>query len=373
MEIITLSDLVLINNLSSRIYTQNRLLSNATENENNHLKVVKNKLKGIADYFSDKYDEIYGPFESSVSTGNPIAIGGTRFNHVWAGLFKGATNKQYAAQISFVMNPQDTCLNVGFYFGRASGHNLNHDQKIKFEQQLTNLGVCLSDSINSDSILFERYNSLFDFGFIASSNGNIVSPDEWYRLIRSFTKSSQIVAKIYPNDFGIIENSIIDSFVSQIIFLMGAIREDNSPLTPVQVKPLTPEQSAKRAERLAQIGLKGELYALEYERNKLSALGITHSSYPRHVALESTHYGYDILSLDEHRNEIYIEVKTTTRNQEDTSSRIFYLTNNEFDVFSNQQQSYKLYRVYNIENSPSIEILDLNYTEKNPDGYIVTY
>ena len=59
------------------------------------------------------------------ATGNAIAIGGTNFKRVWSGIFKGAENKQYAAQISFVMNPNEACLDVGFYFGRASGHSFD--------------------------------------------------------------------------------------------------------------------------------------------------------------------------------------------------------------------------------------------------------
>jgi hypothetical protein len=108
MEPITTADLILIKDLSSRIYSGNRLLSNATEDEKKHLKDVIDKLKIIADYFSQKYIQVYGPFETSVSTGNPIAIGGTNFKRVWSGIFKGASNKQYAAQISFVMNNEET-------------------------------------------------------------------------------------------------------------------------------------------------------------------------------------------------------------------------------------------------------------------------
>jgi hypothetical protein len=139
------------------------------------------------------------------------------------------------------------------------------------------------------------------------------------------------------------------------------------------VKPLTPEQRAKQAERLAQIGQKGELFVMDYEQRRLKALGINIAHYPKHVALESMHYGYDILSLDENKNEIYIEVKTTTRISEDQNSRIFFISANEFEVFSKNKQKFKLCRVYDIENSPTLEFVDLSMATKRPDGYIIKY
>lgn len=372
MKQITRQDLTLINNLRSRTYKGTTLTSNSTESERDHLVSIKRKLKDIANYFSSKYDLPYGPFETSVSSGNPMTRGNT-FNNIWAGLFKGASNKQYAAQISFVMDKQNECLNVGFYFGRASGHKVSKEQKLVFERTLANLGISLSEAITNNDELRARYNLLFDFGFTAYVNEKEVLPSEWYNLIRINNKNSHIIAKIYPNDFGVIENSTIDSYVSEIIFLMTAINNTGTPSTYPVIKPLTPEQRAKQAERLAQIGLKGELFVFTTEKNKLQELGITQSNYPRHVAMESMHYGYDILSLDEKGEELYIEVKTTTRSQEDKNARMFFISNNEIDVFSNNKNKYKLYRVYNIENDATFEILDLNKVQKRADGFIVEY
>lgn len=373
MEPINLDDLVLVNNLSSRTYTDNKLLSNATEEEKTHLGKVTNKLKILANYFSDKYNQSYGSFETSVTTGNAIAIGGTNFKRVWSGIFKGAENKQYAAQISFVMNPHETCLDVGFYFGRASGHSFDKEQRTIFEDKLNKLGVSLSSNIINSEYLKERYNSLFDFGFTSYYNGKPVLADEWIINIQSKPKNSHIIAKIYPNDFNIVEYSTIDSYVSQVIFLMGAIENQSNQNKPPIVKPLTPEQRAKQAERFSQIGLKGELYVMKYENEKLRKLNIKIKDYPRHVALESMSYGYDILSKNENLQDIFIEVKTTTRTKEDKNSRQFFISTNEFEVFSGNKEKYRLYRVYDIENSPSLELLDLEQVNKRTDGFIVEY
>lgn len=373
MESITSDDLILVNNLSSRSYTGNRLLSNATDIEKSHLEKVTNKLRVIAEYYSQKYNHLYGPFEISVTTGNPIAIGGTTFKRVWSGIFKGALNKQYAAQISFVINPQEPCLDVGFYFGRAAGHSIKHDQRIDLERQLNRLGLAVSDAIINDSTLKARYESLFDFGFTAYSNGSAVLPDDWYNIIRKKTKISQIVAKVHPNGFGVIENSTIDLFVSQVIFLMAVIKDDIDSIRSIVITPLTPEQRAKQAERLALIGQKGEIFVMEYERSKLTNLGFKNNIYPKHIALESMHYGYDILSLDENGEEIYIEVKSTTRIREDSQSRKFFISTNEYNTFLNNKEQYKLYRVYDVENEPNIEFIDLETVKITPDGYIAEF
>lgn len=372
-EPITLQDLLLINSLSSRKFSDNSLLSNATLSEKEHLKVVTDKLKKIGNYFAEKYNPVYGPFETSVSTGNPIAIGGTSFKRVWSGIFKGARNKQYAAQISFVMNEDEPCLDVGFYFGRASGHSFNAEERKELEMQLKRLGTQLSDAIIIDEKLRERYHSLFDFGFTAYAKGSDVTAEEWYNIIRIDTKKSQLVAKVYPNDFSIIEYSTIDAFVSQVIFLMGTIREFTEVPRTVTIAPLTPEQRAKQAERLAQIGLKGELFVMQFESARLKKLGLNTADYPKHLALESMHYGFDVLSLNERKEEIYIEVKTTTRQQTDPAARRFFISNNEFDVFSDSASKYQLYRVYNVENEPALEIVDLASAVRKPDGYIIEY
>ena len=372
MEQITKRDLQLINNLSKHTYVDNKLLSKASEEEKIQLDRVKRKLKEIAIYFSEKYKVSYGPFETSVVTGNDIAIGGTRFKRIWSGIFKGAENKQYAAQISFVLNPIETCLDVGFYFGRAQGHSKDKDERQRLEEQLRNLGISLSNSIKANPAFKQKYLDLFDFGFSAYSVNENVTSENWVNLIIDNTKSSQIIAKIYPNDFDLIENSTIDSYVSQVIFLMGGIASDKEIIIPT-IKPLTPEQRAKQAERLAEIGNKGELYIMKIEEEKLHKLGLKNEKYPRHVALESTIFGYDVLSLDENSQEIQIEVKTTTRKKEDINSRQFFISSNEIDVYNKNKNTYKLYRVYDVENSPSYELLDLEKVNKLADGYICSY
>ena len=373
MENITLNDLELINELCGRTFTGNRLLSNASEAEHGQLTVIKRKLRAIADFFANKYGDEFGPFTTGISSGNPIAIGGTRFNNVWSGLFKGAENKQYSAQISFVMNRQEKCLNVGFYFGAASAHNLTADERQRLERQLSDLGNNLSNSLVNNPEIRSDYESLFDNGFQAIGSGERMLPDNWVQHISENTANSHLITKIYPNELGYIENSTIDSFVAQVMFLMKSVETDEDANEVDLNKPLSLEQRAKQAERRAIIGHKGEVFVMESEKQKLTELGLATDGYPKHVALESMSYGYDILSKDENGEDILIEVKTTTRTQEDQGSRKFFITVNEVDTYNKNPETYRIYRVYDIDNEPSIELIAFEADQLSPDGYILEY
>lgn len=372
--LITKEDLDLINTLSSRNYTDNRMISNASSSEIEQFNLIKNKLKQIANDLKSKYESDYGNLELSVSAGNPIAIGGVRLNRLWSGLFKGATNKQYSAQISFVMNPQLPCLDVGFYFGRASARNLSKSQKNELENRLLFLGQSLENEISNDKNIHDKFEALFDYGFQAYSSGEKVSSTDWLNAAKNNPTEIQIIYRIYANDEGYIETTTIGLYISMIIFLMSLIPSaDNDKIVKI-IKPLTAEQRAKQAERRTLIGEKGELLVFENELEKLKSLNIDPSQYLKHVALESTNYGYDILSCDENKNEIYIEVKTTTRTKEDINAKQFFMSSNEFEFYKKNINQFRLFRVYNIEGeNPEVEIIDMNSVKIETDSYLIKY
>lgn len=331
---------------------------------------IKKKLQALALSFKERYNTRYGEFTPTISSGNPITRSG-KLNHLWSALIKGATNKQYAAQISFVINTKEPCLDVGFYFGSASAHKLLLDKRKKLEHNLQLLGKNLATAITNDVSVKNHYESLIDYGFYFCYQGERINKNEWFQRIQNDPTSSLIIAKIYPNDWGYIEISTIDAYVAQVMFLMKCIK--NSPENII-LPPLTSEQREKQAERLAQIGKKGELFILRQEKNKLEKQNVpTNNKYPRHVALESDCFGYDILSLDEQGKEIFIEVKTTTRKKDDSEARSFFLSSHELEVYKKHKAQYKLYRVYDIENSPCYEEVNIDEKKLIPEGFIMRY
>lgn len=366
MELLNIDDIILIKKLKARKYAKNSMMSSCTKYEKEHFDLVKAKLKGIASFFAGKY-EAYGPFEYSANTGNPLSIGGKKLNRVWSGIFKGAQNKQYAAQISFVIDPDDACLNVGFYFGRMSSHvKLKENELLK--NNLFRISNTISTMISNNDNILDKYYTLKDCGFNAYYNDDIVNMNDWLSIIKTKPNKCELIAKLHPDQYGNIEYSLIDFYVNQILFLMSCV---NAEKNSMKMPPMSMEKRARQAELLAKIGEKGELFILEEERKKLKSLGLLNKSYPKHVSRESDSYGYDILSKDMSGNEIYIEVKTTTRKEGDIGANKFYLSTNEYQVFLKDKKRYKLYRVYDIEGSPKFREFNIDDLELIPDGYLV--
>ena len=101
------------------------------------------------------------------------------------------------------------------------------------------------------------------------------------------------------------------------------------------------------------VGNRGENAILRYEINKLKRIGL--NDLAEQVDLcENDAVGYDIVSFDEHGNEIHIEVKTnsTSKNCLD-----FYLTSNELEKLM-EDEKYYIYYLYNIKNKPKCHIIN---------------
>lgn len=104
------------------------------------------------------------------------------------------------------------------------------------------------------------------------------------------------------------------------------------------------------------IGLEGELWVLNHEKERLKQLGINynveHSSIVRGDGL-----GYDILSVeDDGVTKRYIEVKSTTG----SANRPFFFSDNELRVSQQNREHYYLYRVYGYDED-----------SKSPSGVII--
>lgn len=98
-----------------------------------------------------------------------------------------------------------------------------------------------------------------------------------------------------------------------------------------------------KAQRDKQIGDRGELLVLEYERQ------ICPPKYRKkveHVSItQGDGLGYDILSFDENGNEKYIEVKTTTSG----FFAPFYVSKAELALSELKPSQYYLYRLFNFD------------------------
>lgn len=97
------------------------------------------------------------------------------------------------------------------------------------------------------------------------------------------------------------------------------------------------------------IGISGEKFVLEYERKKMEVNGVENISKKlEHTSItKGDGLGYDLKSIDENGNTVYIEVKTTTGNWKNP----FYLTRNELICSQKEAKKYRLYRLYDFDAS----------------------
>ena len=95
------------------------------------------------------------------------------------------------------------------------------------------------------------------------------------------------------------------------------------------------------------IGDLGELWIVDYEKNKLRNLGLNdYAERVVHLSKErGDGAGYDIKSFNELKEEIFIEVKTTNG----VFSNPFYITRTELERSKKENERYYLYRVYNFD------------------------
>ncbi len=102
----------------------------------------------------------------------------------------------------------------------------------------------------------------------------------------------------------------------------------------------------EREKMLKQIGDLGEQFIFSQEREKVKQYNLSKSKKVTWVSRDKGDgLGFDILSYDAKGNEMYIEVKTTTQD-ENTS---FYISANELEKSKQYADRYYLYRVYQFD------------------------
>lgn len=128
------------------------------------------------------------------------------------------------------------------------------------------------------------------------------------------------------------------------------------------------------------VGNLGEKLVFEYESKRIEKLSKKDSSFkklkPIWVSLEDDNLGYDILSYNENKEEIFIEVKSTKAGKYTN----FYISKNEVEFSKANSKNYYLYRVFglsttkevanfyviegDVSNSLDIELQEMNYIAK---------
>lgn len=132
------------------------------------------------------------------------------------------------------------------------------------------------------------------------------------------------------------------------------------------IKPISPKDLEKILDEKNRIGLDGELFAREWEIQRLmkdeGATREEAETAVEHVALEDSSLGYDLKSGYKGKKR-FIEVKTTERNKEAD----FFFTINEFNVLKDLNANAYIYRVTLGEKEP--EIIRNPFGSKKTDAF----
>lgn len=124
----------------------------------------------------------------------------------------------------------------------------------------------------------------------------------------------------------------------------------------------------------SELGLLGEQFVISLELEKAEKLGL--SEMVAHTSQdEGDGTGYDIASIDENGKPIFIEVKTTTGNEETP----FYMSENELNFFKIYQDEVFLYRIFNfdkVNKTGELKVYEANEILSSfnfrPNGYKVS-
>lgn len=202
-------DIAIVKKLKAKKYANNSM-----GRDGEHIKAIRHKLRAIVTQLYEKYNVEYGSLQIATSSGNPLSRGGV-VNRPWATLYKGSDRKQYAAQITIGIDADAGCLDVGFYFGKASSHDIVGNERIKYEKIQEAIAQKIVNNIKVNTEIKCRYSSLGDFGFIYSSDHKSVTSDRWLIDAVANPKQCQIYAQIYPDrEDRVINFSTIDYFIS---------------------------------------------------------------------------------------------------------------------------------------------------------------
>ena len=187
-----------------------------------------------------------------------------------------------------------------------------------------------SELIKEKEFLKDYHNKLKANGY-TDDNNNLLTQDFVYAVARYLN------ADVFRKDGSSIVGKEIDIESSDYYSRVHKVENEFRARKGIDY--------AKQDMLFRDLGKKGEMWVVNYEKERLSKLGIIFDV--RHASLyDGDGLGYDVLSVeDDGVTPRYIEVKTTTGGV----SRPFYFTQNELERSIKDADHYYLYRVCNFK------------------------
>lgn len=197
-------------------------------------------------------------------------------------------------------------------------------------------------------VLPTRFDKLLGYYGISKSVSGYVSWDRYSILLD--------LAEVLKSKLAMYGQPDAIEIQSYMWVVSGLVMERKLPKRiEIEMADFNSELSARvqRARERERIGLLGEQFIYETERTKLKEAGRADLvSKVQLVSSTGDGFGFDVLSFTPDGKELHIEVKTTTRSPLDDDG--FWLSEIE-RLQAEQDVSWVIYRVYNIDSSPSYE------------------
>lgn len=159
--------------------------------------------------------------------------------------------------------------------------------------------------------------------------------------------------------------------IQSYMWVVSYLIKDIPPLpigkTQIIVPDFAIELKARqqRADERERIGLLGEKFVFEQEKEKLITAGLSGlADNVRLVSQDDYPYGYDIVSYTLDEKPLHIEVKSTTRSPSQDEG--FWLTDNEKHQAEGDNQ-WCIYRVWNVDSKPNYQ--NLGNIVRQGDGH----
>lgn len=198
-----------------------------------------------------------------------------------------------------------------------------------------------------------HFDALLHFYGIQESISGHVSWERYSLLLELADVLRNRLARFGPADAIAIQSYMW--VVSNLI-----LRKEVTPDVPMTAPDFDAEykaraESAKRsAQENERIGIQGEKFVFELEKERLRKAGRDHLVDRVEMKSFARNEGYDILSFQTDGTEIHIEVKTTASSPKTDNG--FWLSENERQT-GEEDRCWVVYRVWNIDSAPTWENL----------------
>ncbi len=243
-------------------------------------------------------------------------------------------------------------------FSRIVGYKIQHSNAIDRYIEFNHVCNEVKKELLKDIVFISSYDSRMKDNGYDDSSYNLLTQDFIYSVATYLNHDVYIKAdKKKP-----IEKDCIQIEAYELKTIEAKI--------PSSFKGVKDVDYAKKDKLTGNLGRQGEFWAITYEKERLSKLGISHKVIHTSVK-EGDGKGYDIESVEEDGvTPRYIEVKTTTG----SIKQPFYYSDNELRFSELHSKNYYIYRVYEFkDSSKQARVLIIHGSLKDLNGKPVSY